>query len=865
MRAIHLQDVRGGLVRLEVVALASALALAGCYKARSLDDEKTDVALAELMADGKLPPTMQPGPDSPDVPPRFCGGGGGDEDGGVDMPGPVSGPGTGPMVGIPRSGSGASMPPAMLAAINARRAPLPNGTGSDASGSGTSGGSSSGEAGGGMTGGMGGSPSVSDGGVPVGSGSCESFPIGFWRFDDCSRERTDLSDSSNQGHSAFRNVDLQCVPGQEGQAVSLANAGDLVYAPDQPDFALSEGVTVAAWVKPDRLDGVQTIFRKRDDDNSAFTLLLNGRRFQFIVKLASGRLASVSAPAQARAWTHVAATYDGTYLSLYKNGSLVSQTRAVGQLTRGLGPLLMGNDIKERRLRGLMDNAWFNTLAAPADTIMRLTCLHRPPELAITPATSDPVEAGTTVHYELSITNKNTPTCDPAEFAGIVQTPEGFGSDQGFGLTPSLSTDETSTVAFDVSSGEETEGGTYTIDFRVFTLEDFQQVGNIQAEYVVVEPTGCHVSSARELTIRDVSVVDDPVRTSLDGDPSDPRTGAWTFGRMMERLSATPEDAPDVTEDMFRSFLSTQQINGFSVEPRDQMDPIVLQPWPRTADGKLDLARAPLRLLAIVNRLDLERLEQGKAGEGRIVYGVLDESGNQMEFTVILEYLLPANSEAELKQWADAFHGLQALPFPSEEYNAALQAITDRFSARNAIPTNPNGSALIDIRTNEIALSFEWQLREFHLSSTDGLLHPATIFLTPDLSFNGSAELGRFINDNESTILTETHDVPVSFEGAPFLGGAVINDGFTVWDAPGINNPEARHKFALNTCNGCHGSETQTGFLQIFPRDPGQQSSLSGFLIGETVNDPVTGESRRLAELKRRRELLQSVVCPQQP
>ena len=138
-------------------------------------------------------------------------------------------------------------------------------------------------------------------------------------------------------------------------------------------------------------------------------------------------------------------------------------------------------------------------------------------------------------------------------------------------------------------------------------------------------------------------------------------------------------------------------------------------------------------------------------------------------------------------------------------------------------------------------------------------MQPAPIFLTPDSSFNFSERLGRFINENEAAILTETHEVPLSFEGEPFLGGAVFNN-IDIWDAP-INNPEARHKFSLNTCNGCHGGETNTSFLQIFPRFPGEQSQLSGFLTGTTVFDPITGEPRRLAELARRRALLEAAVC----
>jgi hypothetical protein len=237
-----------------------------------------------------------------------------------------------------------------------------------------------------------------------------------------------------------------------------------------------------------------------------------------------------------------------------------------------------------------------------------------------------------------------------------------------------------------------------------------------------------------------------------------------------------------------------------------------------------------------------------------------------MEFTVILEYALPANNEDEYRTWANAIHALQALPFPSEEYNQALQAVTDRFAGRDALPGAPNGSALIDIRTNEIALSLDgqWQLREFRIAPESGFIASHPIFQTPDRSFNFQEALGRFINDNEEIILTERHEVPLMFEGAAFQGGAVFNN-IDFWDAPGITNPEARHKFSLNTCNGCHGAETQTGFLQIFPRSAGEQSFLSGFLTGIDAFDPISGQPRRFSELARRRELLESLVCEGQP
>jgi hypothetical protein len=360
--------------------------------------------------------------------------------------------------------------------------------------------------------------------------------------------------------------------------------------------------------------------------------------------------------------------------------------------------------------------------------------------------------------------------------------------------------------------------------------------------------------------IRHVSVVDDPVRTVFDGPADNPNTGVWSFGRLMQNLSPTAAAAADVTEEMFRTFTTTTTINGFPIEPRAGMEQSVLGPWPRTIDGKLDLARAPMRLLAITHRLDLKELEKGKGGEGRFTYGVIGPEGFPLEFTVIFEYLLPASNDEEYLALAESIHALQALPFPSEEYNQALQLVTERYIGRNALPGRPNGSALIDIRTNEISLGGVWQLREFRISPESGFMATFPLFQTPDSSFNFSERLGRFINQNEATILTELHEVPLQFEDAAFQTGAVFNN-IDFWDAPGITNPEARHKFSLNTCNGCHGAETQTIFLHVFPREVGRQSNLSGFLTGIDVFDPITGQQRRLSELGRRRALLESLVC----
>jgi len=306
------------------------------------------------------------------------------------------------------------------------------------------------------------------------------------------------------------------------------------------------------------------------------------------------------------------------------------------------------------------------------------------------------------------------------------------------------------------------------------------------------------------------------------------------------------------------SFTTPQTINGFRVEARPGMRDF-LASWPRTPDGKLDLAHAPFRLQAIVNRFDLRHLGNGDAGEGRFVFAFNGPGGFPQQATMIFEYKLPAASDQDVLAWAQAFHALGALDF-GESYNAALQAITDRFTGRGARPGHPNGSAINSVRTNEIAFGSPWELRQFGLAASTGLLAPQPVELTPDLGFNNSDTLAAYIHANQDAIVAETHVVPATFNGQPFQAGAIFND-LAAWFAPGVD-PNARHHFSLNTCNGCHSSqETGVAFLQISPRAPGREATLSGFLVGTTISDPVTGAARVFNDIGRRRTDLAAIVC----
>jgi hypothetical protein len=384
------------------------------------------------------------------------------------------------------------------------------------------------------------------------------------------------------------------------------------------------------------------------------------------------------------------------------------------------------------------------------------------------------------------------------------------------------------------------------------------------------------IVKGKSLVIRFPTVVEDPVRTVWTGATTTASDGAWSFGRLMFNMAGT-QHAPTFVRRWLEQWEADRVVNSFTVPARASIRSLVIDPWPRHPTGNLNLSQAPMRLLAIVYRPDLRDLSQGKAGEGRFVFGVLGPSDSSLLFTVILEYILPAKTATEVKDWAVAFQRLSTLPH-GPTFNAELEKITNRFAGKNVAPSRINGSAISQVRTNEIALvDLPWELREFRLNASDKLLREVTVRQAPDLDFNNTPALARWVDTNAAAILGLTGkgsiEVPLSFEGRPFRAGAIVNE-IDVWDSDATNR-SAMFRVAINTCNGCHGAETATSFLHIEPRAPGFAARLSAFLSGPTTNpdvpstkpiavaDPRDGSPvRNFNDLEFRVKDMAALLCP---
>lgn len=378
------------------------------------------------------------------------------------------------------------------------------------------------------------------------------------------------------------------------------------------------------------------------------------------------------------------------------------------------------------------------------------------------------------------------------------------------------------------------------------------------------------------ILVTDPRVVEDPSRTFDICTGTGTPMGKWTFGYLMEQMAnqaATGIDPAEFALAWIRLWQTDQRLGETVTAPA--AGPFLEERWPRLPDGRLDLARAPFKLKAIVNRIDLAgnvTFGPVSGAEGRFVFQFEWCADAQAVFDFIFEYGVPRRTCGALQDWASQWLALMDLPLGSPEYNARLEAITEQFAARNADPSKPNGSALNQLRSNQNQDPF-WEFREFKLLAVEGgtpRLRQVILQRTPDNAYrpmrDRNPDLAAFINLDEAAILDETYSVPATFPSPPGGDFAAASIRFlpnALWHAPGIRSPRARFLFSVNTCDACHGMETRTQFAHIGAEggaDRGREPHLSRFLTGITVPDFFGDSDHTFGELARRAQIVQQLA-----
>ena len=182
--------------------------------------------------------------------------------------------------------------------------------------------------------------------------------VGAWGFDEGSGTTTaDQSGNGNNG-SLTNATWAGAAAGKFGNALSFNGTNASVSVPDSASLHLTTGMTLEAWVKPTTLSAYDTVVFKERTGYYAGALYANtdGNRPSANVFTSADSEIRGTAQLTLNTWTHLAATYDGTVLALYVNGTQTATLLASGQIISSTSPLKFGgNAIWGEYFNGLID------------------------------------------------------------------------------------------------------------------------------------------------------------------------------------------------------------------------------------------------------------------------------------------------------------------------------------------------------------------------------------------------------------------------------------------------------------------------------------------------------------------------------
>src|SRR5262249_41591589 len=155
---------------------------------------------------------------------------------------------------------------------------------------------------------------------------------------------TTAGDASGNGHTGVVTGATWTSSGRYGGALSFNGTNALVTVADAASLHLTSGMTLEAWVDPSVVTSAWRDVIYKGNDN----YYLEGTSDQG-GKPALGSTISPSpvygsAALAAGTWTQLAATYDGSTLRLYVNGTQVASRAQRGSLPTSANPLQIGGD-----------------------------------------------------------------------------------------------------------------------------------------------------------------------------------------------------------------------------------------------------------------------------------------------------------------------------------------------------------------------------------------------------------------------------------------------------------------------------------------------------------------------------------------
>jgi parallel beta-helix repeat protein len=193
--------------------------------------------------------------------------------------------------------------------------------------------------------------------------------VAYWKFDEGTG--TSTGDASGNGNTGILTDGAIWASGKIGNALYFDGIDDVITVPNSNPLNLSNSFTLSAWVNPASIfNDFRSIVAKNDSYYlyaSSAGFCGDGAPFGY----GENRpLATVCQPfpLPANTWTHLALTYSGSTLTLYRNGVAVNTATASGTLPISSGTLQIGGSQFGEYFNGMIDELRiYNTVLTTAE------------------------------------------------------------------------------------------------------------------------------------------------------------------------------------------------------------------------------------------------------------------------------------------------------------------------------------------------------------------------------------------------------------------------------------------------------------------------------------------------------------------
>jgi glucose/arabinose dehydrogenase len=155
---------------------------------------------------------------------------------------------------------------------------------------------------------------------------------------------TTARDSSPSANNGTLSGPVWNTGGKFGGALSFDGINDWVTVADANSIDLTTALTLEAWVKPKVVGTFDSVMVKEKAGDAVYDLYATSSTKRPVVELGGLGVYQPSGTLAASAWTHIAATYDGSVARLFVNGTQVAARTGVPTVPVSTGALRIGGN-----------------------------------------------------------------------------------------------------------------------------------------------------------------------------------------------------------------------------------------------------------------------------------------------------------------------------------------------------------------------------------------------------------------------------------------------------------------------------------------------------------------------------------------